>query len=194
MKKKPLIYNVKISLDGIKPLIWRTLLIQSDLFLHDFHKILQTTMGWENSHLHEFIKNGKTFGIADDSVEDGDHFIDYTSVRVVDLLKSEGDSFKYIYDFGDYWIHTISVEKIYPNNDDYYYPICIEGERNCPPENCGGVIGYMDLIEIIVHPGHPQREKILDWLGDDYDPNFFDQEEVNDFLMEDDFGCLPYFD
>lgn len=194
MKKKPLIYKVKIELDDVQPSIWRTLLIQSDLFLHDFHKILQTTMGWENSHLHEFKKNGKRFGIADDSPAENRRFMDYTSIRVVDLLKEEGDTLKYIYDFGDYWVHTITLEQVNPNNDDYYYPVCIDGERSCPPENCGGIPGYIDLVKIIGHIGHPERERIFDWLGDEFDPNFFDLEEVNDFLLEDDFGCLPYLD
>jgi len=162
-----------------------------DLFLHDFHKVIQTAMGWENSHLHQFEKNGRTFGIADDELEISDKFMDYTFIRLVDILKKEGEKITYTYDFGDAWKHQILLEKITTPEDNIYYPICVDGRRNCPPEDCGGVFGYAELLKVINKPEHPDRENLAEWLGEDFDPEDFNIEIVNELLMEDDFGCLP---
>jgi hypothetical protein len=194
MKMTPLIYQIKITLEGVQPEIWRRLFIQGDLFMHDFHKIIQTTMGWENIHLHQFLKNDRIFGIADNEPESPELFMDYTSIRVMDLLKAEGDTLRYLYDFGDSWIHKIDLEIIEPYDQDLFYPVCIDGERACPPEDCGGIPGYNDLTLIMAHPGHPRRDEMEEWLGDDYDPEEFDADTVNSYLLEDDFGCLPYLD
>lgn len=194
MIQVPAIYQIKITLDGVTPLVWRRIQVPSDLFLHDFHKVIQTTMGWENAHLHQFTKNGRTFGIADDELEMSDKFMDYTSIRLMDILKKTGEEIQYIYDFGDNWKHKILLEEILEAANDQYYPICIEGKRNCPPEDCGGSMGYAELLKVINKPGHPEREELLEWLGDDYDPEDFNLDIVNELLMEDDFGCLPLID
>ncbi|ASB47853.1 plasmid pRiA4b ORF-3 family protein [Alkalitalea saponilacus] len=192
MLQAPKIYQVKITLNGIEPTVWRELRIPSDLFLHDFHKVIQTTMGWENGHLHQFMKNGRIFGFADDEPESrSDKFMDYTSIRVMDILKKDGETIRYLYDFGDYWMHEIILEAILEPDADVYYPICIDGARNCPPEDCGGPPGYQEMMKIFNHPGHPDREMLLEWLDEEWEPEEFDRELVNDLLMDDDFGCLP---
>ncbi len=188
---KPKVYKLKITLNNIEPAIWRRLEVPSDLFLHDFHKVIQTTMGWENSHLHHFIKGNKMLGILEFDAESNANFIDYTSVRLVDILVKENDSIQYLYDYGDDWLHEIILEEIGEGDEDDYYPKCIGGERNCPPENCGGVPGYNALLKIINHPGHPDHESMMDWLDEDWEPEYFDVELVNDMLMDDDFGCFP---
>lgn len=194
MIKVPDVYQIKVELKGISPSIWRRLLLPDDLFLHDLHKIIQTAMGWENMHLHEFVKNGRTFGPSDDENESSKNFIDYTSVRLKDILKSTGESFQYIYDFGDYWVHDIILEDILSPDNSGYYPVCIDGERNCPPEDCGGAPGYKELLKVINLPGHPDREALLDWLDADWEAEEFDVEYTNGLLLEDDFGCLPLID
>lgn len=194
MLQPPVIFQIKITLIGVTPPIWRRLQVPSDLFLHDFHKVIQTSMGWENSHLHQFVKNGRTFGIADDEFEVSDRFMDYTSIRLIDILNKEKETIRYIYDFGDTWIHEITLEKqLKPSLNDYY-PFCVDGERNCPPEDSGGPWAYMEMVRVFNSPTHPDRLEIMEWLDEDWNPESFNVEIVNEMLMEEDFGCLPLID
>lgn len=184
MKDK--IYQIQIALKGFKPKIWRRLLIPSDLLLSDFHKVIQTSMGWTNSHLHQFIKN-KTFYTVkmqdDDFWEEMDN-VDYKNMKVTDLLKKEKDKIVYEYDFGDGWEHDIILEKILPLDNNTKYPICLTGKMNCPPEDCGGIWGYSDMLEILKDPDHEEYESYIEWLGEKFDPEYFNKDEVNEFLKE----------
>ncbi len=191
MLLQPSIFQVKITLTGITPPIWRRLQVPSDLFLHDFHKVIQTSVGWENSHLHQFVKNSRTFGIADDEFELSDKFMDYTSIRLVDILNKENEVIRYIYDFGDTWVHEIVLEKILEPSKNEFYPFCLAGKRNCPPENSGGPWAYMEMVKIFSNLGHPDREDIMQWIDEEWEPENFNIDIVNEMLMEDDFGCLP---
>ncbi len=187
MQKLPGIYNIFIELEGTNPTVWRRLFIQSDLFLTDFHKIIQTTMGWENINEHVFIKNGHKFG-CETNIHSND-VVSYTSLLVNDFLKKKGDSLYYLYDFNDKWNHRIVLEDIIINPKNYYYPFCFEGENSCPPEGSGGTTKYIDIIRIYDLHYHPDNKKIVEKYGDDLDPYYFEIDDVNQFLLEDDFGC-----
>lgn len=190
------ILQVQIALKGFKPKIWRKILIPSDLLLVDIHKIIQTTMGWTNSHLHQFIKDRTFYSIKykDDFTCNEMNNIDYKKkkIRLSDLLKTEKDKIIYEYDFGDGWEHEIILEKILPVDNKVKYPICMSGKMHCPPEDCGGIWGYSDLLEILKQPDHEEYESSIEWLGDDFDPEYFDKDEVNDLLKEKNFGCLEF--
>jgi hypothetical protein len=137
-------------------------------------------MGWTNSHLHQFIKNKEFY--AEPSLEDEMGTIDYSKIKLSAMLKKEKDTFKYEYDFGDSWEHTLLLEKILPIDSNIKYPVCIDGKMNCPPEDCGGVWGYSDLLKILSDPKHEEYEDYIEWLGNDFDPNEFDLEEINMML------------
>lgn len=181
------IFQIQIALKGFKPKIWRRILVPSDLLLSDFHKIIQTTMGWTNSHLHQFIKNRTFYSIkhADDDMWD-DNNVDYRKkkVRISDLIKAEKDKIIYEYDFGDGWEHDIILEKILPFDNKIKYPICLAGKMNCPPEDCGGIWGYYDMLEILKQPDHEEYENLIEWLGDKFDPEYFNKDKVNDLLTK----------
>ncbi len=190
MTKK--VYQIQIALKGFKPKIWRRLLIPSDLLLPDFHKIIQTSMGWTNSHLHQFIKN-KTFyteRMPDDDLWNEMNNVDYKKMKISDLLKKEKEKIIYEYDFGDGWEHNIILEKILPLDDKITYPVCLKGKMNCPPEDCGGVWGYSEMLEILKQPDHEEYESYIEWLGGEFDPEYFDKDEVNELLREKDYGCF----
>ena len=190
MSKK--IYQIQIALKGFKPKIWRRLLTQSDLLLSDFHKIIQTSMGWTNSHLHQFIKNRTYYSMRmqdDDLWDDGDN-VDYKKMKISDLLKNEKEKILYEYDFGDGWEHDIILEKILPCDDKIIYPICLDGKMNCPPEDCGGVWGYSDMLEILRQPDHDEYESYIEWLGEEFDPKYFDKDEINQLLRGKNYGCF----
>ena len=180
------IYQIQIALTRYKPKIWRRLLIPSDLLLSDFHLIIQISMGWENSHLHQFIKN-KTFytEYREDDFSWGDmNNVDYKDLKISDLLKKEKDKIIYEYDFGDGWEHDVILENILPPDEKFKYPICTDGKLACPPEDCGGIWGYANLLKILNHPEHEEYEEYLEWLGGEFDPNYFDQVLVNKFLKK----------
>ena len=191
-------YQVKITLQDSKPSIWRRVLIPSDLSLPDFHKVIQTTMGWTNSHLHHFVKN-RTYSspeMEDKSLwdEKDDNDLDYSKFKVSDLLKKQKDKVKYEYDFGDDWEHTIVLEKIGDESMDIKDVTCLAGENSCPPEDCGGLWGYYNMLEILKNPDHEQYKEYSDWLGDEFDPTYFDIDEVTDMLGSEDFGALDFSD
>lgn len=191
------IYQIQISLNQFKPKIWRRLLIQSNLSLADFHKVIQTAMGWTNSHLHQFIKN-RTFYTkrypGDDDLWDEMDNVDYVDMTISDLLKKEKEKIIYEYDFGDSWQHEIVLEKIETDDKKTKYPLCLTGKRNCPPEDCGGVWGYGEMLEILKQPDHEEYESYIEWLGGEFDPEYFNKNEINTMLKLPDFGCIEIID
>ena len=185
------LYLIKISIKDSKPLIWRRLLIESGILLPELHKIIQSTMGWTNSHLHHFIKNDTFYTVklsADDFWDDLNN-VDYRNVRLNDLLKKEKETIVYEYDFGDGWEHNVFLEKILPMDNNSNYPVCLAGKMNCPTEDCGGIWGYSAMLKIIKDPGHTEYKTYMDWLGGEFDPEYFNKEEVNELLKKKDYGC-----
>ena len=179
-------FRIRIDLARYRPKIWRRLLIRSDLPLYDFHLAIQIAMGWENSHLHQFIKD-KTFyseRLEDDWTWDDSHNKDYEGMIISDLLIKEKDKIEYEYDFGDGWVHEIKLEKILPADEAMKSPVCTDGALASPPEDCGGIWGYAQMLEILKDPGHGQHEETLEWVGETFDPEFFDIEAVNKLLKK----------
>ena len=176
------IYQIKISLIGSKPPIWRTVLVASNIDLETFHDVIQLAMGWTDSHLHQFIANKVFYGIPEDDFEL--EMEDETKYKLSQLLQKEKESIIYEYDFGDSWEHKILLEKILPFDSKTTLPACIKGKRACPPEDCGGIWGYEELLETISNPKHPDHEDMLEWLGGEFDPEEFDLEAINEDLAE----------
>jgi hypothetical protein len=174
------VYQILITLKGSEPGIWRRVLIPSDLLLSDFHYVIQAVMGWTNAHLHEFNHQGISY--SEPQEEEGWDNLDAedsTRVKVSDLLEKQKDTLLYEYDFGDSWEHQIVLEKILPGTDESHLPVCLDGKMNCPPEDSGGVWGYAEMLEILKQPGHEEYEEYMDWLGEEFDPGFFDKDSVN---------------
>ena len=147
-----MIHQIKITLDRIRPPIWRRVQVAGDTTFAMLHDIIQVTMGWRDCHLHEFNVAGRRVGphIEDDFY--GGSTFDEMDVRLCDVIRREKARLKYTYDFGDGWEHTLSVEKILPPEMGVEYPICLKGKRACPPEDCGGPWGYAGLLEAQEHP------------------------------------------
>lgn len=177
------IYQLKVSLKNSKPEIWRRILVESNTKLPDLHNILQITMGWTNSHLHQFIKDKIFYAkkMQDDEFWDDYNNVDYGEIVVSSLLKNEKDVMIYEYDFGDGWEHEILLEKLLPFDEEQSLPVCIMGEMSCPPEDCGGLWGYEEMLEILKDPEHPEYQDYIDWLDMEYfDPTEFSTDEVNE--------------
>ena len=171
------IYQLKITLRESKPPIWRRIQVKSNTTLAKLHDIFQIVMGWTDSHLHQFIIRGAEYGVPhsdyDMEMEDEKHF------KLGKLIFTEKGRFVYQYDFGDSWEHEILVEKILPIEKDLHYPICLKGNRACPPEDCGGIWGYPNFLEAIEDVNHPEHNDMLEWIGGKFDPEEFDIESTN---------------
>ena len=165
---------------GSKPPIWRRIEVNPDTLLEDLHMIIQISMGWMNGHLHQFIADREFYGPKNDW---DDFATDYTGLKITNFLLRAGDKIRYEYDFGDSWLHEIQLEKIKEADKDTHYPICTKGKLACPPEDCGGVWGYMNLLDIISDKSHPSYEEMMDWLDGKFDPQHFDVNEVNRSLQ-----------
>ena len=169
------VITLKVTLRGTKPPIWRRLVMPGTMTLGDLHQAIQAAMGWHDGHLHAFTIGGEQFGDRH-SVDD---VADENRVTLNGLLRSPVVRFAYTYDFGDNWEHTVAFEKSEPVVEGVSYPICITGKRNCPPDDCGGVWGYEEMLAILANPTHAER---IDWIGEEFDPDEFDLELANTML------------
>jgi hypothetical protein len=177
---EPLIaFQLKITLEGSKPPIWRQVAV-GDCTLDVLHQIIQLAMGWTDSHMHMFAHGNERFSHPRFELE-GDEY-DETEVWLSDLVEEGCKKLRYCYDFGDDWEHTIAIEKqLRPKAADKF-PRCIKGSGACPPEDCGGIWGYYEMIDAIRDPKHERHEELVEWLPVGFDPERFDLKETNELL------------
>jgi prevent-host-death family protein len=180
------VLQFKITLKGIRPPIWRRIQVPENYTFWDLHVAIQDVMGWENMHLHHFVIAADNsarevlIGIPSpetDFVTDGG-ILPAWGYRVTDYLSLESPKADYLYDFGDDWRHALVFEKILDRQKGLSYPQCIKGKRACPPENCGSIPGYYELVEAMENPGSEVYEETLEWLGEEYDPDLFSADEI----------------
>ena len=173
----PVVYQIKVTLKGSRPPIWRRIQVTSETTLARLHRILQRVMGWEDYHLYQFMVGGMEY--SDPKVLEEMEGHDARRVTLGTLVRGVKSKFLYEYDFGDRWEHEILVEKILPRDEGKSYPLCLAGKRACPPEDCGGIWGYGDFVKAIRDPKHHEHEEMLEWVGGEFDPDVFDLDEVN---------------
>lgn len=173
------IHQLKVTLKHFRPPIWRRILVTGDTTLDRLHQILQAAMGWTDSHLHQFKVRGKFYGVLNDDYLGWLEMLDEEKFNLNEIVKGERGKFVYEYDFGDSWEHDVVVEKILPPEPGMHYPIYIKGRRACPPEDVGGVWGYAEFLDALRDPEHPEHEGYWEWVGGEFDPEYFDLDEVN---------------
>jgi hypothetical protein len=164
------IARLKISLDHVKPSIWRRIEAPLALRLDRLHLVIQEAMGWTNSHLYEIRAGDVGWGMTDPDW--GDDMLDARKARLGDVLEDVGArKLKYIYDFGDGWEHTVKVERLFDPEPGVAYPRLIDAVGRCPPEDIGGPWGYAEFLEAIGDPKHERYAEFREWIEDDFDPN-----------------------
>ena len=185
MKNFKTVYQFKITLNDTKPPIWRRIQVPDTYTFWDFHVAIQDSMSWYDCHLHDFeigksrTLDEKHFGISDPDGEDFREVLAGWKYYIKDYFSLDGHSrAKYWYDFGDDWRHTVKLEKILPAVSDITYPKCIDGKIACPPEDCGGVGGYYELVKVLKNPKTKRYKEMIDWLGGKYDLEYFDPNEI----------------
>ena len=174
----------KITLRGSSPLIWRRIAVPETYTFWDLHVAIQDAMGWLDCHLHAYYMihpdTGERceIGIPFDDGAEGLVVVPGWEVLVSEWFSEEQPATIYLYDFGDSWEQVVELEGISPRENRQKYPLCLEGEGACPPEDCGGIWGYQDLLAILSDPDHEDHEEMLEWLGEPIDPNAFDKNDV----------------
>ena len=182
------IFQLKVTLRGSKPPIWRRILVPDTITLGKLHQVLQVIMDWEGEHLHQFVLGRELYGLPDkEDVFFGMSVTDENKTILSSLLSKEKDWLTYEYDFGDSWEHKLVLEKKLPFDSAMQLTHCIKCKRACPPEDCGGMWGYMDLIGIMSDKSSPEYAERVEWLEenfgiDNFDPEFFDLELINEQL------------
>jgi len=170
------VFQLKVTLRGTKPPVWRRVLIDGSSTLDQVHSVIQAAFGWWDYHLHEFEIGGTRYGAPDPDGDDwGISIIDESGVRL-DSVAEAGSRISYTYDFGDNWRHDVVVEKVLPADATMTMtlPACVDGRRACPPEDCGGTGGFARLLEVLADPRHPEHGERREWIGRPFDPAAFD--------------------
>ncbi|MDR3153624.1 MAG: plasmid pRiA4b ORF-3 family protein [Deltaproteobacteria bacterium] len=175
------LYLMKIQLKGLRPPVWRTFFIPSDITLMQLGFVIEDVMGWSGGHLHEFDIYGDTY--QDHTFPDAEGQ-DESKHRLNSFGFGRNSKFLYVYDFGDWWEHELTVmDTDYLPKDSKQRVGCLDGKRACPPDDCGGPPGYKDLLAILAAPGHPEHETMKEWVeevaGEDFDPEYFSVEEMD---------------
>jgi hypothetical protein len=177
------ILQVRIELRGMKPKVWRRVLVPQTITLMKLHLVIQAAFGWGHSHLHEFIAgDGERYG-STDPMYDTSGSIGSESTRLTAALRTS--TLSYVYDFGDYWDHRITVEKTHPADPLLTLPFLIGGTGATPPEDCGGVSGYADFVRVMSNLSDPEHADMVEWIGvDTWDPAAFDSTAADDRLSQ----------
>ena len=166
--------SLKVSLDRIEPSIWRSLIVPAEYTLNELHHVIQIAMGWTNSHLYKFSIGGLEYTLPQ---YDSELLTSLDSQKT--LLRDVVEyKFKYLYDFGDYWEHTVEVTDR-PPDGPLPYAECKDGKYNCPPEDVGGVSGFKSFLSSMLDPDHPDREENLTWFDKEYDFTDVDFRSIN---------------
>lgn len=172
---------LRIELRYVEPAVHRTVVVPSRITLPKLHVTIQQAMGWLGGHLHEFIIDDTHYGEPDPDYPEPD----LKNEQRVRLDKALGlrRQFDYIYDYGDNWAHRIRLLEALPFSGPLDSPWCLDGANACPPEDVGGEPGYMEFLQAMANPDHPEHESMMQWHGEPFNPAAFDLQEVNERLM-----------
>ncbi|GIO16345.1 hypothetical protein J19TS2_59000 [Cohnella xylanilytica] len=184
-------YLCRIELEDTEPKIWRTFAFDPDITFHQLHQIVQTVMGWTDTHLYEFEVGNRSFEGPDLEFGDGEGMSGNAVKATVSTYWKPiiGSAIRYMYDFGDGWEHTIVLTE---TADEAEAPVCLDGERRCPPEDVGGAWRYTELLEALADPASPDRKSFMRWIDDpDFDPGTFSVDEVNELLRNNRDAFIP---
>jgi Plasmid pRiA4b ORF-3-like protein len=174
---------VRAQLRRVKPAVWRRLLVPGGVRLDKFHLVIQTAMGWTNSHLHSFTVGRRIYGpVYEEDLEDTIIDVDETTMTLGEVVRTE-TQILYEYDFGDSWEHDVVVEDRLSTESVLKFAVCLDGKNACPPEDSGGPGGYRTMLASLADPADDEHDSYLQWLGGPFDPTVFSLAEVNAALQ-----------
>ncbi|MCG8474898.1 MAG: plasmid pRiA4b ORF-3 family protein [Cytophagales bacterium] len=175
-----MVYHIHVRLNT-EPAVKRTVCLDSETDMDRVHHVIQAAMGWKNRHHYRFTQGNSVVSLPDKMSRPGERHAART--KLSDCLKSEGDALWYEYDFGDEWMHEIVLAKIVDDGEQEF-PLCLNGNGACPPEEIGGVRGYQSVVKVLGNPKHPDYLAMKAYAGDSFDPDSFDVDAANEKLRE----------
>jgi hypothetical protein len=195
-------YRIKITLRNSNPLIWRRIIVPAEITFKRLHDVIQVAMGWRNYHLYDFNIKEENLRVTCDEEAIAEYDF-YSKIKLtkandpqgyiaklleikpklsdkikIDRYLTDYKAVEYIYDFGDYWKHSILLEEIVEDYE-YAYPICLDGEGACPPEDVGGILEYEEFLDIMKDEKHPEHKKLKEWASNNYYKETFDINDIN---------------
>jgi hypothetical protein len=172
------VYILRITLEVVDPPVWRRVQVPGSITLERLHTVILKTMGWRDVHLHEFEVDGRRYGQPEP--DEPQYKVEPEwKLTLRAAAPTEGARLRYVYDLGDGWGHELLVEAIQTPLGPFKYPVCLAGERACPPEDCGGPPGYANLLDVLRDRTHPEHSEMFAWAGRGFDPERFDLSAVN---------------
>jgi hypothetical protein len=171
------IVHLRITLDGVEPKVMRRVAVPFGIWLDSLHLVIQAAMGWTNSHMYVIQARGCSWGTSDPDFPDD--VLSAEKATLADLVAdTAARSFKYVYDFGDDWRHSVKIEQLTVAAPGVAYPLLLDASGRCPPEDCGGSWGYMDMLAAIRDPAHERHSEYIGSLGSDFDPGIVDMSRL----------------
>lgn len=176
---------LRVELLGVKPLVWRRVRVPAVMTFRFLHGVLQTVMGWQDCHLHNFRVGEALIGVTDrPELDVPENMEDERAWTVAHMLAASASEFEYVYDFGDYWLHRIIIEPVTRSRVPGTGVLCLAGEGACPPEDVGGPPGYVQFLAALADPSHSEHKAYVDRVGGVWDIKAFDLNRVNLELMK----------
>ncbi len=174
------VLQFKIELLGVEPPIWRRIQVPESYTFWDLHVAIQDAMAWRDYHLHAFrvIGSEDVIGIPDKEGDDPLETKPGWKMRIADYFTDQIPLAIYEYDFGSSWVHEVRFESVQEAETGATYPVCVGGERRRPPEDCGGVRAYLELLKTLADPSDPEHASMLEWVGGSFDPEEFNAGDV----------------
>ena len=169
------IATVRIEMFDTDPLIWRQVEVPTSITFKVLHDVVQIVMGWFDYHLWEFSIGKQRYGLPMPGGDFGtEPVISAGKVRLRDVLKPRKTVIDYMYDFGDSWEHRLTVTDVRAGEPDVSYPRYVGGEYAAPPEDCGGIPGFYEMLDALADSDHPDHDEISEQF-EGYDPSVVDE-------------------
>ena len=182
-RRAAVVMQFKVTLREVSPRVWRRIQVPETYSFWDLHVAIQDAMGWLDYHLHEFTLTGPEgepvrVGIPGDDDWQETPCLDGNEEPLSRYFGPHNKKALYAYDFGDDWQHDVVFEKTLPGDPLLKYPLCVDGKRRCPPEDCGGSWGYQQMLRALANPRHSEHQEWKTWAGRGFDPEKFDAAKV----------------
>ena len=172
------IVHLRITLDDIKPKVSRLIAVPFGIWLDGLHLVFQAAMGWTNSHLYMIQARDCAWGMPAPDFGDNE-LLPANKSTLADLVAdTAAKRFKYVYDFGDDWQHSVRIEKLTIAAPGVGYPLLLEATGRCPPEDVGGREGYAEMLSVLSDPAHERHAEFVEWYGRDFDPKAVDTDRL----------------
>lgn len=178
-------YVLHISLTFSDPLIWRRVQVPGSISLATLHHVIQVSMGWSDSHVHQFLVGKISYAptLGSGTIKENERY-DERNYKLQDLEEGMQFMFAYLYDAGDIWEHEIRLEEVVISQQELPEPVLLSGEQACPPETMSDIHEYQSLLTSLEDSSRSSRKKLAELTdSSSFDPDYFDLDDARHRLQ-----------